>query len=385
MKVLLAATSIETFSGASKCLLELATSLKEQGIDVFVSIPKSDEKMEQILKKRNIKYIVIREYQCWYKYKSEKIKPLINWLKVMLNEISIIKCRLFINKEKFDIVHVNALTAYVVGKAAIKENKPVIWHIREFMEEDHNITFINEKKSLAILNRATAFIAISKTVCNKWSKKISRPINVIYDGLPIENYYSSFNKSTQEINVLLYGRIVRGKGQLFYIKGVCNIINLINVPCKFYFAGRIEDEIYFKQCIDYINKTGSNKYVEYIGEIKDIKKLLANTNIVCVCSTKEGFGRVTVESMLGNCLVIGADSGATPELIDNNKNGLLYMSNDLNDFSKKLLYCVNNFEDFQEIIDVGTKNALWKFTLKHNIESIVQLYRAEININYTKN
>lgn len=43
------------------------------------------------------------------------------YIKRVLNKISVLKCRRILRKEKIDLVHVNALTAYVAGKAAIEE------------------------------------------------------------------------------------------------------------------------------------------------------------------------------------------------------------------------------------------------------------------------
>ena len=164
MKILLAATSTEDFSGASKCLLELASSLTRHGQEVVVSLPKVGGSIETALSEKNIPFVVMREYQCWYKEKNETPSPITTALKRVMNKITVAKCRKYLRIERFDIVHVNALTAYVVGKAAILENIPVVWHIREFMEEDLGISFVSREYSLELLNRATQFIAISQPI-----------------------------------------------------------------------------------------------------------------------------------------------------------------------------------------------------------------------------
>ena len=71
MKILLVATSTEDFSGASKCLIELASSLIHQGHEVVVSIPKAEGPIQIALREKSIPFVVMREYQCWYKEKSE--------------------------------------------------------------------------------------------------------------------------------------------------------------------------------------------------------------------------------------------------------------------------------------------------------------------------
>lgn len=374
MKILLASTSNENFSGASKCLIELAYELKMRNHEVIVSIPKSGGELENDLENLHIQFCIVREYQCWYKKINKKTNFFSMAIKSVLNEISVERCRKYLRLEKFDIVHVNAITAYVVGKAAIMENIPVVWHIREFMEEDLGITFVNKAKSLKILNKSTQFIAISQVIKEKWSKYIKRSINVVYDGVSIDKYCISEKSDHDEINILLYGRIVQGKGQLFYINAANKVLDRIHTKCKFYFAGKIEDENYYNQCNEIIYDNNRNKDVQYIGEINDIKKLLKETDIVCVCSSMEGFGRVTVESMLGKCLVIGADSGATAELIKDNETGILYKSDSMEDFCEKLVECIDNFERYYEVINNGQKDCCNRFTDNKNVESILSIY-----------
>ena len=72
-----------------------------------------------------------------------------------------------------------------------------------------------------------------------------------------------------------------------------------STPSTFSFAGNVDDEEYFNSCMQSIRQSGQENSIKYLGQISDIQNLLRDTDIVCVCSTKEGFGRVTVESMLG--------------------------------------------------------------------------------------
>ena len=292
-----------------------------------------------------------------------------------MNKITVAKCRKYLRIERFDIVHVNALTAYVVGKAAILENIPVVWHIREFMEEDLGISFVSREYSLELLNRATQFIAISQPICNKWSAQLQAPVTVVHDGVPVKDYYVDNNTVHETVKVLLYGRVVPGKGQLFYVQAAENILRNTSKPCTFYFAGKVEDEEYFNSCMQSIRQSGQENSIKYLGQISDIQNLLRDTDIVCVCSTKEGFGRVTVESMLGKCLVVGAASGATTELIQDGVNGILYQPDDEADFCKKLTACIEQFDKYAGVVENGQKYALSHFTDEKNTEGILLVYK----------
>lgn len=370
MRILLAATSGENFSGASKCLIELAENLKRRDFDVIVILPRKGL-LEDSLKNIGIKYYVIHEYQCWY---SDLEKG--RWIntKRVLNYLAILKVKKILVEEKIDIVHVNACTAYVVGKAAILSDVKLVWHIREFMEEDLNISFVDKKYSMKILNNANYFIAISKPIFDKWKKNIEVPMKVIHDGVPIENYYIEKKEKRNQITILLYGRIVEGKGQLFYIKGAIEALKKIKVKCEFIFAGTIEDKVYYEECCKVIRDNGMEHIIRYTGNIVNVKELLYNTDVVCVCSKMEGFGRVTVEAMLGKCLVLGANTGATSELIIPGKTGVIYQADNLKDFSEKMVSIVNQHEMYEQIKISGQEYAMKNFSVNVNTEKIIRIY-----------
>ena len=160
----------------------------------------------------------MREYQCWYKEKNETPSPITTALKRVMNKITVAKCRKYLRIERFDIVHVNALTAYVVGKAAILENIPVVWHIREFMEEDLGISFVSREYSLELLNRATQFIAISQPICNS-----CRP--------QLRLFTTVFRLKTTMLIITLYMKQLRFScmEELFQERGSCSMCRRLKI------------------------------------------------------------------------------------------------------------------------------------------------------------
>lgn len=372
LKVVLAATSGRMFSGASKALIELAQNLRERGIDVIVILPeKGDFKTE--LDELKISNFTVKEYSSWYTWKAEnKLNLPKYYVKRILNYITVLKIKKILKKEKPDIVHVNALTAYTVGLAGIKLKIPVVWHMREFMEEDLGVKFTNKTFSLKVLDQANAYIAISKSVKNKWQPVVPKNINVVYDGLPLENYLiEKKNLNSADTNIMLYGRIVKEKGQLFFLKGMKNILK--KYPhVHISLAGFIEDKEYFSKCKQFIKDNGLNSRVDYVGEVRNIKKLLKNQDIVCVCSTKEAFGRVIIESMLAKCIVVSADSGAATELIKDGKNGYLYKVSSKADFERKVEKAIitKNELDLNKI-----QNYAKKFSTDNNATNVLKIYK----------
>lgn len=378
MKVIVAATTGDDASGASKALVTLCKILKKNNVKVGVILPFSGN-LESELDKIQVPYWIFEERNSWYKPVKKKryFKGLRYYRRCILNDLCIARIKKFLKKKKPDIVHVNAVTAYTVGKAAEDLNIPVVWHIREFMEEDLGITFINVKKSLKILNNADKMIAIFKTVKEKWMKRVTSPIQVIYDGVDINDYKLNRKTPHDTINITLYGRFVKGKGQYFLLRCLAKLKNQNCDKFHCYLAGQAEDSNYFNKCIKYINDNNLKKYVTYVGEINDIKSFLSDKDIVCVCSEKEGFGRVNVEAMLAQCVVVASDSGASKEIIQSGINGYLYKSNSEEDFLSKLKLAIQN----KNIVDKisNQKYVIENFSAEKNTEEILKLYNKILN------
>lgn len=373
MKVLLASTSAEMFSGAVKCLLELANQLKQRQIEVLVVIPRHGD-MEEYLKKEGIPYYCIHEYHSWYT-SAEHADNHFYW-KRLLNGKALLQMLHLIRKEKVDLIHVNSLTAYVAGWAASLSRKPLVWHIREFMEEDLGISFFDPAYSIKKLNRADYLIAISESVKQKWETILTPPITVIYDGIPIKNYYVSRKQTTKDtIRILIYGRIVPGKGQLFFFQGIHQVLKQTHKKLECFWAGKIEDQEYYKKCCRYLEENHLSDQISYLGELKTIKEQLAKTDIVCICSHKEGFGRVTIEAMLGQCLILGADTGGTKELIQSGITGFLYEEASLPSFTAQLTKMIEHLPEYKKIALTAQQYARETFTTQKNAAQIIELYK----------
>lgn len=77
--------------------------------------------------------------------------------------------------------------------------------------------------------------------------------------------------------------------------------------------------------------------------------LRQNMDIELMCAERETFGWVTVEGMRSGLLVIGANTGATPEIITNMKTGLLYTHGDARDLADKIEWVLKNPSSADEI------------------------------------
>ena len=368
------ATSGNSLSGgAIKSFLALCVAMKKDGLNFMVWLP-SHGIVEQECKRLGLQYICFREYGgAWLKRTDGKNQWFIAQLKRLLNYYTFIKCKIFLKRNNPAFIHINAVTGgYTIARAAEKLNIPVIWHIREFMEEDLSLTFRNKKKIFSILNKAQCFIAISKEIEKKWQKKLAPHIYVVYNGIETNKYEVKKKKAHKLVNIIMYGRIDEGKNQLFFLKAIATMSPKVRKNCHFFLAGSNQNRAYFNKCMQYISDAGINKYVTYLGEISNIKKLLSTQDIACVCSKKEGFGRVNVEAIMGKCIVVAADAGASKEIIHDGKNGYIYAHDDLDDFKNKLYSAILNKDKFNYAENQA--EIRHQFSAENNERNIVKVY-----------
>ncbi|WP_152657620.1 glycosyltransferase family 4 protein [Oceanobacillus sp. CFH 90083] len=378
MKVCFFAHYSKTYqNGATLSLINIANEMANKGIEVIIIIPNRNLKIP--LDNKNIKCITVPAFTMRvpinYKNSVSKakgiVKSLYNWF-AMKKALSILK------KEKPDIIHINGLDLSMGAEIALKLNIPYVWHIRQLLEEDFGMRLRNEKKIYKLLNKSDAIIAISETVKKKYEKKLNRDIILIYNGIPIEKYIIEDKKnfSSETINLLLAGRIVGQKGQLDAIKAINYLVKSGIENVNLVIAGNMEDIHYAKRIKDYISEHMLHDYIEIIEYVNDLKQLRKKCDIGLVCSKKEAFGRVTIETMVSRMLVIGANTGGTIEIIQDNVNGLLYQEGDYTSLANRIKYAVDNKNEISILIEKGYTSAIERYSITNVVEQIMKVYHT---------
>lgn len=96
-------------------------------------------------------------------------------------------------------------------------------------------------------------------------------------------------------------------------------------------------------------KNGLVNNVKFLGSMKptEVREIMEKSSIYLFTSDKgEGWGAVLNESMNSACAVVTSHAiGATPFLVKDRENGLIFKSEDVNDLYNKVKYLLDN-EDF---------------------------------------
>ena len=108
-----------------------------------------------------------------------------------------------------------------------------------------------------------------------------------------------------------------------------------------------------------------------MGFQSDVFSHLKDADILLHCSREEGMPNVVIEAMSIGLPVVVSDAGATSELIDQNKNGILVEKE--GDFSSAVIELINNIDQTNK----RSKNAYQKikdeFDFDKSIDNITNL------------
>ena len=133
------------------------------------------------------------------------------------------------------------------------------------------------------------------------------------------------------------------------------------------------EEVIKNECKRYAIDT-NEKNISFLGYRNNLRENLSSYDIGVICSKSEGFGRVTAEYMAAELCVIASDTGANTELIENEKNGLIYNYNNDKELAEKIKKIYNN----KKLIDIYGKNArdtiIEKLTKEINADNIKKIY-----------
>ena len=110
--------------------------------------------------------------------------------------------------------------------------------------------------------------------------------------------------------------------------------------------------------------------MEFIGYVDNIATIMNAADIILVCSRSEAFGRVPVEGMLAGKPVIGARSGAMPELVKDGFNGLLYETGNHQDLAEKIKYLLDHPDEAKRM---GTNGFEWA-----SKEFMIEKYASQV-------
>ena len=374
MKVLYVGTDAQV-CGASFSMVRLIEELDSRGVEVIPVVHRGNT--DNLLTQKGRTHYIVNAWSWIVSNSYSRVKKTIVMLsKKALNIPCYFQYKAIINREKPDIVHLNALTSYSAAKAAIDSGIPIVWHIREMIEEDLNSSFWNQREAHSLMKKADCFIAISRCVEEKYKQVVGADrIRCIYNGVDVDRFlredHTAF--SNKSVVITMAGRINKSKGQLSSLQELIPVLQANpNLILQFAGLGNDSEIQAIKDCRD---RAGiSEERVKLLGFVEDMDRLWGETDIALVYSKFEAFGRVTIEAKMGGALVVGYNSGGTTELIENGVDGYLF-GNGYKSLRETVELILMNPRQSTTVAVQGREKAKTVFTSENNAIQIERLYK----------
>ena len=275
-----------------------------------------------------------------------------------------------------DFVLTNSIVIPWGALFASEHELPHIWIINEFGEADHGLVFdYNFEKIISFIeNYSELIITCSKSVqdqlfgSSEKAKTIYKSLNDSKTKISSAFPRRDFFQLDDAFHLLIVGTVTETKGQLDAINASIELLKN---------RGKLVELV----LVGYLNKEYSEKIKRIVAEkgVADNIRLLPfeenvfpgmlSADAILVCSRNEAFGRVTVEGMLAAKPVIATNTGGTPEIITDGKNGLLYRPGDFLQLADQIQRIIDDPKLLRIIASNGKRFAEKKFS-KENYSRI---------------
>lgn len=331
IKVLVLSHSSELSGGAERSMLDLFDEWTNKGlVEPHFILRKPLVGLEKEIAKRGWHYTSVH-YTNWAQRNPTHSKDSI-FFNTKSNSKAIYEIEKVIDEVSPDIVMTNTIISPWAALAAYYKQVPHVWFVREFGIDHGHVFEIGRDKTfhdIGVLSKMV--ITNSDTVAQNIREFIEDDkLTVLYNPFKIikiqkqatENIQNPFVKK-DSLKLIITGRISESKGQNNAADAVGRLVKKgYNVELCIVGSPSLEgDDASLRRVVE---KYGIQDRVHIVGQKTNPLPYVAAADIGIMASRAEAFGRATFEYMVLGKPVIGARSGATPELVEQNYNGRLF-------------------------------------------------------------
>jgi hypothetical protein len=382
MKILIVTHDSNFSGGANRSLYTNIKVLHDKyNVEIVVLLPSSNGALNKKLDEIGIPWMSVKYFGVVSGLRHDG-KDIPRRLKVYLGyyiekyQAKIVASK--IKKQKFDLIYTNTRLPMIGANIAKILNLPHVSHVREFGTVE---PLWGKWDFKTMYDNCDKIILISNALKNQFLEHVSEDkLIVSHNGIqydPVE--YADNNLESDELHLILTGRLVPDKGHKDAIMAVYKILNnnMIGKKPVVHFVGsspkRTHIEWYEKELRKMVSDLGLADNIIFEGEVSDMQSIRSNMDIELMCAIRETFGRVTIEAMRSGLLIIGANTGATPELIEDGKTGYLYRQGDSDDLAEIIVKAISDKDKFNDIRRNALDYASNNFDVGTNCDEIYQI------------
>ncbi len=208
-----------------------------------------------------------------------------------------------------------------------------------------------------------------KTIIINWGIR-SEKINVIYNGIEISQNLGVRHLSGEGKVLLSVGRLVPWKGFKVLIETMPDILREIP-KAKLVIVGSGPQKEELEKIIE---KLGLQDKIILTGQLQrqEVLEQMKKTNIFVLNTQYEGFAHLLLEASNIKIPIITTNIGGNPELIRNNKEGILVQPNDKEAIKNAVVKILQD-DDFREKIIQNAFEKSKQFSIQNTLDNLEKL------------
>ena len=327
-----------------------------------------------------------------------RTKKMVHFIKYLVQEYRNARNLFSFIKESssIDLVYVNTSASLAGILAARKAGIPSLWHLRELFEnvggeiKAPNLLMsmvrylFNTLPSQKVINSQ----AVGKNVLGTRYEDAHLVANACNDSFFNEGR-SVFSTRTQwniplDVPVIgVPGTLRPMKGHPFFLRAFKLLIRS-NPDVRAIISGS-GSAPYTALIQNMVEELELGNHILFLGTIRDMPAFYRASDIVCIPSVAEPFGRIAIEAFAVGTPVVASRVGGLKEIIEDRKTGILVPYDDAEELSTSMLELLNNSDFREELTLNASSQARQKYRAEiyqSNIATIIQHTLNPELINY---
>ena len=367
----------ESYSGAEKQTLRLASNLKNNNFEAFILASRLKKETASESFERNV---LVKRFKVnnLPNLGGRNIFSFIIWsLKLIYWLIK--------NSNKFDIIHVihGRLHSAPALLAAKILKKPVLVKLGRGGKKYFDINAVNKKKVIGkffskyILKNTTGWIANSKMIESdlKGHNIKDELIHKIYNGIDIDTI--RINKFRKNKTFLVIGRLGEEKKCDQIIRVFSKLSEDLNVKLIFLGDGPLEEDL-----VKMTKQLNQSHRIFFKGAVKNVREYLIASDFYVSASQSEGMSNSLLEAMSLGIPAITSNVSGVNEIVFDNQNGFVFEPNDEKFFYEKIIKAIScNEEKYINISRLASEHILKNFSINLIAKKHIELYNSFIKSN----
>jgi glycosyltransferase involved in cell wall biosynthesis len=281
---------------------------------------------------------------------------------------------------KPDLVHINAASGMLVIIAARLLGIPVIYHLRVAVLHD----------IADYLKASEAIIAISEFVRTEAERRDieANRIRVIVDGIDVD-HFSRANFSREVVRrelglppdvpiALNIARFARNKRQDMLV-AAAELVRKRVPDFHLVFVGEAEDQQYYSEIVEQIEKAGLANHVTFLPFQRDIRRIEAASDVLVLCSDREPLGICILEAMALELPIVATDSGGSHELFSDGETGLKVRGGDVQGLAAAIESILTNAALTHRVVKAARRHVETEYSIQSHAKAVADLYEEVLD------